>query len=156
MTNNNNKLRERIKADDWRVGHHPSDCVVIEDFTVRRCRCGFLLIMTPAGNIWWPPLYGGLQRIDSLGALLRALASRCPYYRHPDARRSALNAELEAARKRIKELTAPGSTASEPVASKGAAPSPVPKPPKTYIPNYTPTTPRGARKDQLTSRRNSM
>jgi hypothetical protein len=142
----NTKLpRERIKHNDWRIGHHPDEPQMVQDWTFRRCFCGFVLIMTPAGEVYWLRARSNTQRVKTLDQLFYALATRCHFYRRPEDRRHILNFELELARRRIKELTAPVPKALTP-APKAIAPQPAPAHKVIRTMNYRPITPRGARR----------
>lgn len=135
MSDNKSVPRERMKYNDWRIGHHPDEPQTIENWVFRRCFCGFLLIMTPAGDVWWLRARNTTQKIESLDGLYRALSTHCQYYKRPDQRRSALNAELEAAQKEIKELTALKNPASK---TAPAHPTPTQPAPKAAPPSLKP------------------
>ena len=148
----------RLSSDGWRrIGHHPDEPQTIQSWVFRRCFCGFVLVMTGDGEVWWLRARNTTQRIESLDDLYRALSTSCRYYKRPEERRSALNAELQAARRQIKELTTPKAAAAVPQpqpAPKPAAPQPTAKVGapsvkpalRVHIPNYQPTTKRGARR----------
>jgi hypothetical protein len=149
------------------IGHLPVYVDELEGWTLRRCRCGFSLALTPSGAIWWLRTTKAAMKIDSFKALLRALNSTC--WAHPRlgpvqqaviAAPAAAAVEAEspgppASDTAINAAPPPGSveTPSEPhAASKGvtAPMPPVEKPPpakrhKTYVPDTTTRTTRARR-----------
>jgi hypothetical protein len=73
--------RERAAAGGLvHVGHLPMTGDVIEGWTFRRCRCGFTLGMTPAGDVWWLKAVEPALRIGALAGLLAALNTRCRFH----------------------------------------------------------------------------
>ncbi|MBV8361074.1 MAG: hypothetical protein JO189_24525 [Deltaproteobacteria bacterium] len=82
-------IAHRKKFDDFEpdftgghhIGHLPVYVVAIEDWTFRRCRCGFSLALTPGGAIWWLRTTKDSMEIKNFKALLRALNSNC--WAHP-------------------------------------------------------------------------
>lgn len=140
MSGNSQLPREYLH----KIGHHPADSVIIEGWTFRRCMCGMLLALSASGAVWWLKARASAQRIESLDQLYAALGSSCTYYRPPEARRSTLDAELRAARQKIKELTTSAPKAVVPQPEPKVAPPAAKPAPRIYLPNYQPTTRRGA------------
>jgi len=72
---------EREITGGHHIGHLPVYVVEIEGWTFRRCRCGFLLTLTPSEAIWWLRTTKEAMAINSFKSLLRALNSNC--WAHP-------------------------------------------------------------------------
>jgi hypothetical protein len=158
---------ERDITGGHHIGHLPVYVDELEGWTLRRCRCGFSLALTPSGAIWWLRTTKAVKQLDSFKALLRALNSNCWAHPRPGpVKQAAITAPAAA----VVEAESPEPPASDPAinaapppaslatpsepqaASKGvtAPMPPVEKPPpakrrKTYVPDNTMRTTRARR-----------
>src|SRR5215471_17164395 len=81
---------ERELTGGHHIGHLPVYVTAIEGWTFRRCRCGFSLVLTPGGAIWWLRTTKDSVELKSFKLLLRALNSNCWAHPRPEALKHAV------------------------------------------------------------------
>jgi hypothetical protein len=158
---------ERNITGGHHIGHLPVYVDEIEGWSLRRCRCGFSLALTPSGAIWWLRSTKAAKQLDSFKALLRALNSNCWAHPRPGQMKNAVitaravaavaveTPEPPASESAINAAPPPASLEppSEPKAKSNEVTAPMPpveKPPpakrrKTYVPANTTRTTRARR-----------
>jgi hypothetical protein len=62
---------------DFRGGHNPDRTDIINGWTFKRCRCGFSLVMTPTGEVWWLRVAEAPNLITDWYELFYALSRNC-------------------------------------------------------------------------------
>lgn len=90
-----------------RIGHHPIQGVIFEGWLIRRCMCGFVLLLSPqSGTLWWLLARSNPRPIASIHELYAALATECRYYRRPEDRKPRQDDQLLAVHVRVKDQLA--------------------------------------------------
>jgi hypothetical protein len=60
--------------------HKPDNKATVEGWEFRRCRCGFVLALSPRRKLYWVRAKGSIKEIGSREELQAAVDSRCRIY----------------------------------------------------------------------------